>query len=266
MIDSHVGFSATWGMPINLSETVTVPKHYSMKRDLRLGTFQAAPGHTLERKEPVRRMRKAGVDRTGGMLGGVKGGPAYLAIIDNCVEQMKRVEQMPDVGMDEGGGIGRFVKYSDGNVPPRVLADTYSRDKRWAFVPMLGGYLRLAPEPKSGDSALLSFRPGEFVGEGGRSRIAGFASVAHSGFSSDRIRVRLPDDYDQWLPKRAGAAERAGVVRPVPAPPTRDGLVAEIRKLFEVAGEDASETLAWAETAELAEVERWVAEAKGGAK
>lgn len=213
-----------------------LPKGYKLVEDVKLAGYAPPPGFRVERAEVRRRMRESPENR----VVGIKAGPEYRALLDDCIRKMRAVE-----GLGEAG-VGSFVWYARTGRQPTLLAELYAHDKRWAWIPSLGGYVRLAPEESDPLRPLMDFKAGEFVGCTNRGRIPGFASVTHPGFDTPRIRVRLPEP---------GVIERA---KGAPAPPSpRPFLMSQVRAAAE-GSPNAAEVLEWAKTASEADLREWL--------
>jgi hypothetical protein len=215
-----------------------------------LAGYTTPPGFRVERNDTRRRMRASPENR----VVGIKAGPEYRRALDTCIARMKAVE-----GLGEAG-VGSFVWYAKTGAQPSLLAEVYARDRRWAWIPSLGGYVRLAAEESEPLRPLMDFKAGEFAGCTNRGRTPGFASVTHLGFDTPRIRVRLPE------PEVIDAA-RSGLA---PAPvDERSVLLARVVKAMGAQGDayDIDEVHQWMRRATVEELREWLASGvEGGAK
>jgi hypothetical protein len=233
-------------------EKTGLPKGYTLVEDVRLAGYTTPPGFRVERNDTRRRMRASPENR----VVGIKAGPEYRRALDTCIARMKAVE-----GLGEAG-VGSFVWYAKTGAQPSLLAEVYARDRRWAWIPSLGGYVRLAAEESEPLRPLMDFKAGEFAGCTNRGRTPGFASVTHLGFDTPRIRVRLPEPEVIWA-ARSGLAP-APVIE---ADRERAELQAEIRKAIGDGCPNADEVLEWMKSAPVSELREWLASGvEGGAK
>lgn len=233
-------------------EKAGLPKGYVLVEDARLGKYVTPVGFRVERTYARRRMRAS----PEGRVVGIKAGPEYRRALDTCIARMKAVE-----GLGEAG-VGSFVWYAKTGAQPSLLAEVYARDRRWAWIPSQGGYVRLAPNESPALRPLMDFKPGEFAGCTNRGRTPGFASVTHLGFDTPRVRVRLPD------PEVIEAAKKGMAPAPViEADREREELLARVRDVIALGCPNADEVEAWMETAPTAELRQWLdSGTEGGAK
>lgn len=224
----------------------TLPKGYKLVKDAKIEGYAAPAGFRVEREEVRRRMREAS-----GTGKGVKAGPEYRAALDGCIARMRAVEALGDAG------VGSFVWYARTGSQPALLAEKYGSDRRWAWIPSQGGYVRLAREEADHLTPLMDFEPGAFVGCTSQGRVPGFASVIHPGFDTPRIRVRMPE------PGVIAAAK--GGMAPAPAVSRareREDLIDRIRKAVE-GTPNAEEVMTWARDNDVEQLREWLDQPAG---
>ena len=174
---------------------------------------------------------------------------------------LKRVGMVSDAINGDTLGKGAVLAFSTSPRMPAALTDVLKDDRRWTWVPCLGGLIRLADVPYEGGTAgLHALQPGDFFQDGSKGRIPGFGASQHPQWGW--IKVRLPSD---------GVLLGQGVSSPAapPAPSevqSEPGLAirTEARDLmFKMEGYTTAHR-DWAMEAPIDEVRQWLKAAKEG--
>lgn len=226
---------------------VQVPHGYVMIADPYLGDFQALPGHRLELRSMTKVRSEMVRAQHAPSRRGRRGG-----------DFLQRLSRVSAAVKDDKLPKGSVLAFSTAPRMPAALAAHVGQDRRWAWVPSLGGLIRLADGPCEGvDTCVGDMEAGDFFQDGSKGRIPGFGASQHPQWGW--IKVRLPSD-----------GELLGQATP-PAP-SDPGLAirTEARELMAKMPGYTDAHRDWAMEAPIEEVRKWLKEAKsakeGGAR
>lgn len=115
-----------------------------------------------------------------------------VEVMGNVRRAMARMDEIAKLG---DAGVGQFVPYNTNNRSNRMLTERYGKDRQWAWIGMLGGYVRLAPNRVEDNCPMVDMKPGEWMGGDLSMRLHGFGGCAHPVHGP--IKVRLSDQAYQ---------------------------------------------------------------------
>lgn len=196
------------------------------------------------------------------------------------IEMLEKVagvaKEMEDIENLGESGVGRFVPYNTSHRSNRFLVDRFGDDPRWAWIGMLGGFMRIAEKATPVSRSMVQMKPGDWIDGAANMKLAGFGGSHHAKHGCIKVRLsqeamdasrrmRLPSLDNR--PKRR-MSRRAAVFASPPPPPDpgaetrRPGLLEAVRGVYGGLGMPVPEaTKAWMEFADEKALEEWLVKA-----